>query len=85
MGEMPSPYPYQEPDEGDAVRVRYIDINNTSQTAEGEVSEKSSSDNGSWTAIIDAGYTDYNVSYNAENDNYGVHGYGPACEVVVIS
>lgn len=85
MGEMPNPYPFQEPDEGDAVRVRFIDINNAPQQVEGEVAEKAEEDGDGWEVEIDAGYTTYRVSYNAGNENYGVHGYGPACEIVVIS
>lgn len=83
--EMPHPYPFQEPSEGDAVRVRFIDINNAPQEAEGEVVDKTNSAGMSWVAVVDAGHTTYSLTFDEDRNHCGVAGYGPACEVVVIS
>lgn len=92
MKPTPDGYPLQEPEEGDAIRVRFIDVENKPQTLEGEVIAKHTPSEGDgsvwWEAHVDAGHTKYFIQYSKSwNTSYNaqVDGYGPACEIVIIS
>jgi len=88
MAEMASEersYPFEEPEHGDVVRVRFIDTNNAPQQIEGEVVTKLGFSD-SYEMEVDAGYTTFKVRKFANHPREAeVEGYGPACEIVVIS
>lgn len=78
-------FPFEEPEVGDAVRVRYIDMNDYPVEAKGEVQRKEMWDDGDYVFVLDSGFTEYTVSFYQEENCAQVDGYGPASEIQVIS